>query len=352
MMKYYQIILLFLSFCSCIDKNKTYFHGDVVEIDFQEELFLKSRKVEINDIYTGSPVLCDSFLLFCSSKYPEHYVSAFNVITWEKAGNLFLKGDGPDAYINNINICNIYKGNNQKDSRIWIYDNLKSYRLINLTRSFKTGKTEVDSIIRYEFWKHYKFPFINTHISSKGIICGIQSMEIYNNREYEPKHYLCFNSSFDEPDREFPLYDYVPFDNKNPQIGMGDHCDSYDVIHPSGDKVALAMCMAGHINILDLKTGVSTGYHIKGTPALSEVSTQKEYTAYFTDIDCNENHIYALTADGKKERYPALSNIILVLDWDGNPIKRIMLDKEIQEFTLGDNIIYAMSGDDLYEYKL
>ena len=352
MMKKNIIVLLFLVLCSCNGGNNTFFHGDIVEIDFQEERLLDSQEIEIGDIYAGSPVLCDSFLLFFSNKYPEHYASAFNVKTWEKVGDLFLKGDGPDAYTNNVNICNPYKGSNQKDSRIWIYDNLKSYRLINLTRSFEKGKTEVDSIIKYEYWKHYKFPFIKTHISPKGIVCGIQCIAIYDNKEYEPKHYLRFNNSFDEPNREYTLYDYVPFDNKNPQIGMGDHCDSYDVIHPSGEKVALAMCMVGQINLLNLETGISNGYHVKGTPSLSEMAGQKEYTAHFTDIDCNENYIYALTVNGKKERYPALSNTILVLDWDGNPIERLLLDKEIQEFTLGNNVIYAISGDNLYEYKL
>lgn len=235
---------------------------------------------------------------------------------------------------------------------MWIYDNHSSYKLINVSRSLANRRTEVDSVIPYKYREHYLFPFINTHISNPDIIAGIQSMKLFESEGYKPKYYTLFRNDINHPVHEFTLYKKpIPAPLNNPQIGMGDHYDSFDVIHPKGTKVALAMCMVGQINILDIAANRLTGYHLENTPTLEEAAGQTEYTAYFTQIAADERFIYALTA----KRVPALANTVLVMDWNGNPIRKLILDKSLLSFALdpqGNTLCGIDLEDNVYIYTL
>lgn len=358
MRKFIICCLVTLIISSCKEKQENdFFNGDITDIEFPEAIPLTSHELELDSAYTGSMYVFDSLLFFSSDRYPDYFMAVFDKNSGKQIGTLFPKGEGPGEYFCNVNFSNQFLQNEDGCLCMWIYDNNQSYRLINISRSLETKKTEVDSIIPYEYRKHFRFPFISTHIGpNKDIICGIQCLELFENSEYKPKYYALYQGGFDEPIQEYTLYKKaIPTSPNNTQIGMGDHYDSYDIVHPSGAKVALAMCMIGQINLLDTSTENFRGYHIKGTPTLAEASRQVEYTAYFTHIAADDQWIYALTANGIKERFPALSNTILVMDWEGKPIKKLLLDKELVSFSLDtkNNTIYGIDiNEKIHFYNL
>src|SRR5690606_27978621 len=72
------------------------------------------------------------------------------------------------------------------------------------------------------------------------------------------------------------------------------------------------------------------------------------YPRGYTDIYVSDNFIYTLYSGRSTDEFgnkSYMGNVILVFDWDGNPVKRYDLDAEISCFTidpLGQKI-YAIS---------
>ena len=82
-----------------------------------------------------------------------------------------------------------------------------------------------------------------------------------------------------------------------------------------------------------------------------------DYNVYYTDVHCNNSYIYALSQQGEKNEKIKNSSIE-IYNLDGEPIKKITLDRHIQYFTLDDKngVIYGNDSyvdfDYVYVYKI
>ena len=152
-----------------------------------------------------------------------------------------------------------------------------------------------------------------------------------------------------------PASDNVPF-------GSWKHANmNFLFIKPDGSKAVLAWRYADKIEILNL--GTEKSIVTKGPeniePAFLPIKAGSRYMSQPTENTTytyrrgyvTNKYIYLLYY-GKKEDNAAHidGKTIYVFDWDGNPVKELLLDRYIQGFAITDNdsMIYAFDAEKQY----
>ncbi len=126
---------------------------------------------------------------------------------------------------------------------------------------------------------------------------------------------------------------------------------NHSYIHPDQTKVAIAMQRVAQITILDVKSGKQVGYRMDDTLDFSDIEQNLECIRYYyTSAAVNSRYIFALYIDQAEMggKYPFKSKTVHVFDWEGRPVYKIQLDKEISWITLDpqNNRLYAQGEDD------
>lgn len=156
------------------------------------------------------------------------------------------------------------------------------------------------------------------------------------------------NLSSDKFIREFGKFESVPSNasvNSVKQVYQ-----SFIYIKPKNDKAVLSYRFTDLIEIYDINTKTSKAIHGPNKPDVNynlvngNMHRTDETTHAFIGGATTDEYIYLLYS-GKTNnlRNPFYGKSIYVYDWDGNPIKKLSLDREVLCFTvLDDNkTIYA-----------
>lgn len=346
---------------SCEGKGDAYFKGEVITIDqFNKEIMLKSKEVELKDIYEGRPFVCDSFLIFNNFKCPDYYFYVFNIKNGEHIASFCPKGEGPDNFLSCDESVQLLKENG--DSKMWVRDyNKQKIHLINITQSITQQKTVCDSVISFEWSKYFQYPLLSVFFLDNEEILGINQCEnIFNEAQtYTPRDLFLFKGSFDNRVKEYHLY-------KRPVICQDrrvefEHFEFYNSVYrikPDNMKLAIAMKMLGQISIVDIKAGTQKNYRMKGSLKFREIEKDVyKSRKYYGTMAVSDQYIFApyINVAMKDTPPPYGSNIIHVLTWDGIPAYKIHVSEFIKDIAIdaSNHILYATDLDDnLYSYDI
>jgi hypothetical protein len=122
-------------------------------------------------------------------------------------------------------------------------------------------------------------------------------------------------------------------------------------------KLAMGMKSMDQINIMDIATGEIKGYRNKNSPDFNYLRDDIDNVEiYYIDLSVDNKYIYALY--NGEEFYTG--NTLNVFDWNGNFIRKIVLDKTVLSTSMGldpvNKYLYidTLSEDDeeIYRYDV
>ena len=146
--------------------------------------------------------------------------------------------------------------------------------------------------------------------------------------------------------KQFGEFKYIPNDKPSDSYKSANKC--FILAKPSGEKVVLTYRFADIIEIFDLNKNTSIAshgpevFHVDFNPLQVKsfnVMGRTSKTRYaFINAAVTDNYIYVLYSgklSNTKNSY--FGSYIFVYDWDGNPIKKIILDREALSLTVSKN---------------
>lgn len=94
----------------------------------------------------------------------------FSVNSGKHIASLCPKGQGPNDYLSCKNSQQFIRENGEL--KLWVRDNAKSARLLNITKSIETGATVCDAIIPMDWNKYFVYPATTLFFLKDGYILG------------------------------------------------------------------------------------------------------------------------------------------------------------------------------------
>lgn len=341
-------------------QEESYLAGKLTVINgFEKEYTLAGEEVKLEGVYTGYMSVYDSLMLFCSSQFGDYMLYTYNLNNGKQLKSLFKAGRGPNEFSDLTHTGQHEKESN--DIKLWIYDEHKSYMLVNLSRSLPlhSDSLVIDSIIPIEARKVVKdyLGYVFVLDNSKFIVRKPCEKLYYDDPRYIPGNYTLYLRSLDHPQQTYTLFHkpVINPSNKFPNIYFA----SNDKIKPDRSKIAMAMHMVAQINILDIETGELKGFRLKGTPGFDYLKGDpKNFRNYYLKLTVDDRFIYAIYEDlpfyGHREEQRT-NTIVHVFDWDGHPACKIVIKQVLGQIALDPATGYLYGKtymEEIFRYDL
>jgi hypothetical protein len=352
------IVFALLICCQNSKDDNDYFNGEIREFnDMDNVQNITLNKIELDGPYFGWLVAYDSLIIFRNIKLPDYHFNIFNLNTGQELGNYCRRGIGPDD-LNDVGlIYNLFSENG--DLKAWLFTGPEEELVKwNISKSIQTGETAFDTIVPYKWQKENNFASYNYIFSldENTIMAYVQATSTAPNEKGITVPFYQKRSIFDN--KLFHRYDIFnrPIYNTKIKSTSDFFFSSSDYIKPDGSKIVQVMHYLCQINIIDIYTGQVLGFRMKHTPGFSLFKTSMEnFKIYHLRVQADNDFIYA-TYWGKPQwnafsEFPMV-NTIHIFDWNGNIVKKLIVDHPINEFWLDQatNKLYTldMSSDELY----
>ena len=326
--------LLFSLFIGGCGDNKSYFNGEISFFeDFLSADSLQGCQIRFDDIFTGDMYVCDSLIGFHSSKYPDSYLYVFSLNSHQYLTNFFRKGDGPDEF---HQLTGFHQYNNKgNDIRVWMKEIMsEKFFLLNITQSIEERKTVLDTVLDLRWTNSRYFPpnSFSFFLNEEEIIIKNQSYKKnLDLPDYIPPAYCIYNIPQKIKVADIVLY-IEPLIFENEHVWFGSYFHSIDLIKPDQTKLVMAMNALCQINILDIVSKKQRGYRMKGTPDFNDLKKLPDnMMEYYIDVCVDDDYIYAFYSERRISEDPYIINTtdeVHVFDWDGKPIRKIILSNE------------------------
>jgi hypothetical protein len=361
-MKRYILILTisFTIFISCKDEKKNvYFNGEIIIVDCNVAPdTLHGEKINIDGLYTGSIWAYDTLIGFVSHKF-DHVMNVFNVNTGKFLYSLGKRGRGPNEF-NSIAWREqfVYE---EHQHHVWIRkDGVEECVLLNLEKPGDI-KRKIDINVNAEFEFGLQFTFI---LNDSLFLGSNQGERIYEgDGSFLPPAYHLYNARTKELIKSYKPYNaFVPLSDRFYKKALHTlSFSSMDRIKPNDNtKLAMGMKSMDQINIMDVATGEIKGYRNKNSPDFNYLKDDIDnIKRYYLDLCVDDKYIYALYESMNDAEFNTGSTLN-VFDWDGNFIRKILLDKAVISTSMGfdpvNKYLYidTLSEDDeeIYRYDL
>ena len=357
------IYFILLLFCASCTQKVTVFNGEISIIKgANTEDSLVGSKINLEGINTGYMSICDSLMIFSSEKYPDYELYIFNINTGNHIASLCKRGNGPNEFLSFIHREQYVLENN--DIKLWGYDDITKIFCLNLTESIKNDSLQIDTIVTHDWnTKHNRCWSYLFMLDDDCFLIKNQPESLFHNdgRNIELPAFHIYKKDLDNKQKTYQPYNQMPFEDQT-DFDADLLFYSTDCMKPDKSKIAMGMERLAQINILDLETGILRGFRLENTPDFKDVkmpdgTIQKSLMFYYSDLCADDDAIYALYANCSLERienYPIQTNQVHVFDWDGNFIKKIILDHKVSQIALDPvkHLLYASDeNDDVYCYK-
>jgi hypothetical protein len=320
------LLISCVAFLSCKD-TQIYFNGEtfIVDTNIVPDT-LQGQKIKLDGIYTGGMWAHDTLIGFISGKFQNYFMHVFNVNTGEFLYPLCKRGIGPDEFPE-LTWTNqtVY----DEESYLWIRKERSRDEcvLINLGKTGDVIKQKIDIKIETEFFS-FSFVFI---LNDSLFLANNQGEQQYQGEgSFIPPAYHLYNVHTKKKIKSYEPYNaFIPLSDKFYDMALETDCYySMDHIKPDKSKLAMAMYLMDQINILDLTTGKIKGYRNKIAPDFNYLrDAPSDLKAYYIDLCVDDKYIYGFYSSTNEFRGNMCSNLINVFDWDGNVIKKIVLDR-------------------------
>lgn len=334
--------LLLVSSCGEELDSDTFFNFPISEIkDCKTETALEVPYVCSPGVELRDCVIMDSLLFSFSNTDHGYAYSVLRVDSGELVRQLFKRGRAGNEPLMTLPIWDLYEEGGDYKGLMLSYHDARLF-VCDITSSLSSGQDKYDRVVKLEqegegmmtLLKYYHLNdstmigYNTSHVEYKYYMVKPPVFEIYNTytgkllERYEPFNMIDHKSDDEEYTSEFYLYNYTD-------------------IKPDRSKLAFGMLNMPQINIIDVATGETRGFKIKGYKGF----TTKRWIKHFTSLQCDNKYIYALYSDKEAETFA--SDILYVFDWDGNVKRKYRLDQCFSDLHLGDGTLYfsyALSG--------
>jgi hypothetical protein len=339
-MKMKNFIVYFLIICtvfvSC-KEEQIYFNGEtiIVDTDVKPDI-LQGEKIELDGLYAGNIWVYDTLICFSHHAFPDYHLHMFNIKTGKFLYPLCKRGIGPEEfpaftwaeqYVCEDQVYLWVRKEFGKDECVLINlakpDDLIIKQKINMR--FETG------------FQSLSFSFVFILNDSLFIANNQGERQYYGEGTFIPQAYHFYHSHTKEKIKSYKPYNaFVSLSDKFYSRVWYQRCySSMDRIKPDRSKLAMGMHYVDQINILDLTTGKIKGCRNKNSPDISYLQHDPDnFNLYYWHISVDDRYIYGLYAGVSASLPFEEYNVINVFDWDGNFIKKIVLDKGALTFAL------------------
>lgn len=298
--------------------------------------------LESYEIYKPGNIVKYDDKYIVQDKYDDYLVKAIE-LNASTIYNGFHRGNGPDEFTS-IGSLQVF------DSEPFVYDIAKK----QLHKLFFRDSVIISEVVCSILSEDRPFLVLNT---GNGIVgSGVFQKDWI--RFYTPKGMLV--SALDFPE-------FSTLDNLTPADNSIIYMSTLMTTKPDGSRITCATQKAGVLSIVEcLKDSLVEIVQKKYFPAdvvkapNGQVVYRKEGKVGFCDISCSNDLIYVLYSGKTREASGSTAyhcQHILVYDWDGNPVKHFVLEKELlsakydSERNLIYGIGYAPEGC-IFEYDL
>jgi hypothetical protein len=337
-----KVIILFLFLYACSSTQEW------IE-QFGEPITAKSELLEIDSLKLMNP----QRMAFKNSKlilldFNDGYFLTISDFKGKRVESRFArKGNGPSE------MQGLFQLNDFNDKEFSILDvtgrNVFYYNWDNLLTPYRMCKLDMEEGVAFS---HVTLK--DNGIFFSGLFTGTDHQFGEINCLTKEKHFFLFYPTFETldqvllPDKAMALQNQLFF-------------------QPDKERIAVAYFRTGMIQILEVQNGIPKilkenryydGQFINdkaSSEGVHSIRMHKESVAGFGQSTTTKENIYLLYT-GKKYGIDLQStmygNTILVLDWDGNPIKRYLLDCEISCFAVEGNTLVAIKVNRDFEPSL
>jgi len=346
------IIILVICFLAGYSENTTNQHEIRTFNNFPiiSNLIHEKITTEANLYMPVGLLLLDSFLITLDLK-ADTFFNVFSVPDLKHQGGFITRGPGPEEEIL------IYPYMSKVSGNTFLYNNVTSVK----TATFNKKKNALEIITKIELPPEIMDMWYILKLGDS-IIGNKMSQNRKNNREfigYDLKEKTIFDFGCEYPRVEKKIKD--PLQNNQ---NFGKAC----VLKPDGSAIAVVYDKFPFLRIytttgeikheVRLNNGQSFPYALfdeNSSDGFDEVMQNYRW------IKSSNHYIYALYIGKKSKELPMglndFSNEIHVWDWDGEPVKKILLDEIIFTFDvdLDDTCLIASSLNSLnalYKYNL
>jgi hypothetical protein len=345
---FYLFFLITIIF-SCTTKNNKIFNGEIFIIDNKPDTdILYGEQIKLDGLYAGFMSVYDSVIVFKTDQYIRALnciALAFNIKTGKQINSLVKAGRGPDEYAAATTTLQFFIDNNGLKMWFYDYDVKKTCILIDIN-----SNTIVDCIDISWLKPERKEPCSRFFILNDSLFLALNMEEPAYNSEYRvlPHIWSLYNYRTGEKLRQYDAFNESVFLEEF--FGF----NSEDQLKPDHTKFVMPMEFFRQINIVDIQTGEIKGYMFKDSPDYSIVAKKRadEFKTYYTRACVDNDFIYATI----KEKD---NTVIDVFDWNGNYLKRLSLDKEMNTFITLDPVnkylyipVIGEDEEEIYRYDV
>lgn len=355
----YLLIFIFLSFIVSACSESVFISG-VKEISAPEKTEeLDMERIKCDEIYSEYIAVYDSLIISSCPNAQDYFFYVADLNNNKLLGSFMKKGQGPKEYLSLAPIRRIEKKGD--DICALTYEPTRRELLEwNISESIATGK---DSVVSLGF---YEEPGDGLSLTYNGIymignnkyIGYLQGYFLKNKNIQDLPKYWILKGEKAVPEEEIS---FVKRKIENDQSIIAPHSLFASVwsINPDNSKIVNAMKWLEQINIMDIKTGNSDSYRVKGSPGEGIFKTRMEDSKLqYEDVVCNQNSIYALYIGSEPSKYEKGMDgqWIHEYDWNGDFIAKYHLQNPIVSLWLDSSsgILYGYdaSDDALYRMKI
>jgi hypothetical protein len=311
--KYYILCLLFLMGCSGHQEK------DPLTCFKSEPVRLVPTIIPTDEpiLYGGLVALMEDTILAIKTLKEDTLLTIINVLNGKTLKRMIRRGNGPGEMIM-LKFCEQTNKN-----QLWIYDpnsdkvHFIDHQVIMTDTLYKTAsfQHEIDYLFKIDTCfissgisvKNYRFQIFDSKGNTINTCLNYQKAEKYKNL---PDH--VYSTGFQGP--------YT--------------------IHPDNNKFAFATVMSGSIQIFDFVNNViqpkvdlffwDPMLEERNGVCLIDYQTKRG----FDGIDSNQQFIYTLYSNKMLADPDRTCSHLLVFDWNGNPIKRYLLDTPVSAFCI------------------
>jgi hypothetical protein len=334
---YLIVVFLFSFFSNCENKKITlssYFDG-------KQAISLHSITL-LSEEVTADPgtLLCYDSLLILQNLMSQPVFSVVDINKGTLIRSWGTVGNGPGEYVGCLQMdLSFQRG------LINIPDNFQArmyqYSLDSILYSNEVQPNDLFSSSKN---KHTKNMYSRILQVNDSIFLGIQISNL--------GRFLVFNINSDEsyPQGEFPKSDdQQKLPDENIKM-LGDAYQGYLRYNYVQNKVVYASSNSEIVEIfklnglhLELEKGYYTSlpsYSLKETGDGGKFLQLQIDNGHTIDLSSSDKFIYVLYADAAKDasfEEKHISNLILVFDWNGEPVKKYILDAKVKAFTVSED---------------
>jgi hypothetical protein len=336
------VLVLFVATAlnSCSDK-KNFGIGSIKTVRFEKEYTVTGEHLNVDSIGVNMVMVIDNRYLLTGLYSQEYYAKIYDLESLDLIGNFFRKGQGPDDFIDPIL--------SQVRSPYLVIDDWgrRSIKVINIPESINS----IDGSLSTKYTAKYS----NVEIADpEKVLYANDTLLLIKSydRNRETLSYFKYNPVKQKVTDEIMMFNYpITADIRYKNMAVLADC-----IKPDGSKIVTSTRSLDQLDILDI-VHPERSISVTENDYLSDYEYVKSLgdnnNAFYSFSCCSDNLICAMYYGGSYD-----SNVmeIRIMDWNGNPVCKLVLDRKIMNFTVDfdSGFMYAVSWEEerIYRYDI